>query len=59
MSVCMYVCMSGLGGNVIFLAPNWDIAPISFCADSPHKWASIPKKNLSVGLPVRLQKAEM
>ena len=49
-----YLCPS-----VIFSAPNWDIAPISFCVDSPHKWASIPKKILSVGLPVRLQKAEM
>ena len=23
-SVCMYVRLSGLGGNVIFSAPNWD-----------------------------------
>ena len=26
----MYVCLSGLGGNVIFSAPNLDIAPIFF-----------------------------
>ncbi len=33
----MAVCPSTtLGGNVIFSAPNWDIAPI-FCVDSPHK----------------------
>ncbi len=41
MCVCKYVCLSGLGGNVIFSASNWDIAPIYFCADSPYKWASI------------------
>ncbi len=43
-SVCPYVRPSvrhNLGGNVIFSAPNWDIAPISFCADSHHKWAAI------------------
>ena len=32
--VCLYVCkhayLSGLGGNVIFSAPNGDIAPIFF-----------------------------
>ncbi len=29
MSVRLYVCLSsGLGGNAIFLAPDWDIAPI-------------------------------
>ncbi len=41
-----------LGRNVIFSAPNWDIAPI-FCADSPHKWVNI----LSVCPSVMLQKA--
>ena len=41
LSDCMSVCPSGLGGNVIFSAPNWNIARIIFCADSPHKWASI------------------
>ncbi len=30
MSVRLYVCLSDLGGNVIFSAPNWDIAPIFF-----------------------------
>ncbi len=29
-SVCMYVCLSGLGGKAIFSAPNLDIAPIFF-----------------------------
>ncbi len=36
-SLCLYVCLSGLGGNVIFSAPNWDIA-ISlkfFCVQIP------------------------
>ncbi len=33
----MSVCPSGLGGNVIFSAPNWDIAPIFF--------VQIPLKN--------------
>ena len=28
MSVGLSVCLSGLGGNVIFSAPNRDIAPI-------------------------------
>ncbi len=28
LSVCMSVCPSGLGENVIFSAPNRDIAPI-------------------------------
>ncbi len=28
--VCLYVFMSGLGENVIFSAPNWDIARIFF-----------------------------
>ena len=40
-SKCPSVCQPRLGGNVIFSAPNWDIAPIFWCADSPHKWASI------------------
>ena len=42
MSVRLYVCLyvRFRGKNAIFLAPNWDIAPF-FCADSPHKWASI------------------
>ena len=36
-SVCPYVRQPLLGGNVIFSAPDSDIAPISFCADSSHK----------------------
>ncbi len=34
LSVCKYFCPSGLGVNVIFSAPNWDIAPI-FCVQIP------------------------
>ncbi len=30
LSVWLYACPSGLGGNVIFSAPNWDITPIFF-----------------------------
>ena len=30
MYVCLSVCLSGLGGNVILSAPNWDIAKF-FC----------------------------
>ncbi len=30
MSVRLSVCQPRLGGNVIFSAPNWDIAPIFF-----------------------------
>ena len=30
LSVCQSVCPSGLGGNVIFSAPNWDIDLIFF-----------------------------
>ncbi len=37
LSLCMYVCLSvcrsGLGENVIFSAPNWDMAPI-FCVQN-------------------------
>ena len=40
-SKCSSVCQPRLRENVIFSAPNWDIAPIFVCADSPHKWASI------------------
>ncbi len=58
MSVCPFfrlsVCQPRLGGNVIFSAPNWDIAPIFLCSDSPHKWASV--NILSVCLSVMLQK---
>ncbi len=32
--VCLSVCTSGLGGSVIFSAPNWDIALI-FCVQIP------------------------
>ncbi len=41
-SVCMYVCMSGLGGNVIFSAPifiRW--SSYFLCAHSSCIWASI------------------
>ena len=30
MSVRLYICMSGLGGNAIFSAPNLDRAPVFF-----------------------------
>ena len=33
-SVRLSVCQPRLGGNVLFLAPNWDIAPI-FCVQIP------------------------
>ena len=41
-SKCLSKCPSTtFRGNVIFSAPNWDIAPIFLCADSTHEWASI------------------
>ena len=55
-SISMSVCPSGLGGNVIFSAPNWDIAPIFLCW-FPSKMSIYSVNILSICLSVMLQKA--
>ncbi len=52
--VCLSVCLSGLGGNVIFSVPVYDRALI-FCVHIPIVYST---NILSVGLSVRLQKAK-
>ncbi len=55
-SVRLYVYLSGLGGNAIFSAPNWDIAPILF-VQIPLIMSIYSVNILNVCLSVMLQKA--